>query len=328
MAANIPNMGAINSMGGQFNTNVYAKAEGYLKRKAVSSQRKHIAGMKARQQARNDWAGSVNEALKNSANEVKQKQTQRNNQHGEALRMNADVNAKARYAKQAQASAQKAHAAGVKAGTAAPKPGAAPRTFAMPGNPVAKAQRSQVNTAHTDALREANQRANVMKQQVNYAHGQAFGVQNQMDRAKAKAAPVNQISKPTTKSSAPVKSAPAKVTGQFADVSTKNNAPFPTHVHPAGSSNMTMPNASAAHSAPGRPQTFTVGSRNSNPNGIAAAGSRLEAWAQSKTSAVQARQASKRAGGRDRGLAQQARQAESVSNQPLSGFAPSIKEDE
>lgn len=120
----------------------------------------------------------------------------------------------------------------------------------------------------------------------------------------------------------PAQQSQQQLSSQFANVSTKSNAPYPTHEHPSGSSNMILQNASKALSEPGRPNTLTVGSRNASPGGIAAAGSRLEAWASAKSSAVQARQASKRAGGRDKDLAQQANAAENLANQPLSRFAP------
>lgn len=64
---------------------------------------------------------------------------------------------------------------------------------------------------------------------------------------------------------------------QHANVTPQSNAPFPTHVHPAGSSNQILPNLTAAHSQPGRPNQFTVGSRNIRGGGIAAMGSQLEA---------------------------------------------------
>ena len=64
---------------------------------------------------------------------------------------------------------------------------------------------------------------------------------------------------------------------QFADTSTKDNSPFPTHQHPAGSSSAILPNLSANESAKtGRPNTFTMGSRNIKGGGIAAMGSQLE----------------------------------------------------
>lgn len=69
------------------------------------------------------------------------------------------------------------------------------------------------------------------------------------------------------------KAAPS-VGPQFADVSTKDNSPYPTHVHPEGSSNQILPNLTAAQP---RPNQFTVGSRNVKGGGIAAMGSQLEA---------------------------------------------------
>lgn len=61
---------------------------------------------------------------------------------------------------------------------------------------------------------------------------------------------------------------------QFSSVQPKS---YPQHMAPAGSSQQVLPNLSAAHSSPGKPQTFTVGSRNIKGGGIAAMGSQLEA---------------------------------------------------
>lgn len=106
---------------------------------------------------------------------------------------------------------------------------------------------------------------------------------------------------------------------QFANVTPQDNSPFPTHQHPEGSSNLKLQNLSANQP---RTNEFTVGSRNAKPGGIAARGSQLEAWAISKSQAVQARQASRKAGGRDRNLSQAAKKAENFANQPLRNFAP------
>jgi len=106
---------------------------------------------------------------------------------------------------------------------------------------------------------------------------------------------------------------------QFVNVTARDNSPYPTHQHPEGSSNLKLQSLSAAQP---KPNDFTVGSRNAKPGGIAAKGSQLEAWAISKGQAVQARQASRKAGGRDRGLAAEAKRAESTANQPLRNFAP------
>lgn len=106
---------------------------------------------------------------------------------------------------------------------------------------------------------------------------------------------------------------------QFANVTPKANDPYPTHEHPEGSSNLKLANLTADQP---RQNEFTVGSRNAKPGGIAARGSQLEAWAISKSSAVQARQASRRAGGRDKTLSGAAKVAENFANQPLKNFAP------
>lgn len=106
---------------------------------------------------------------------------------------------------------------------------------------------------------------------------------------------------------------------QFANVTPRDNSPHPTHQHPEGSSNLKLQNLTADQP---RTNEFTVGSRNAKPNGIAAKGSQLEAWAISKSQAVQARQASRKAGGRDRNLSQAAKKAENFANQPLRNFAP------
>lgn len=106
---------------------------------------------------------------------------------------------------------------------------------------------------------------------------------------------------------------------QFANVAPRDNSPFPTHQHPDGSSNLKLATLTANQP---RTNEFTVGSRAAKPGGIAAKGSQLEAWAISKSNAVQARQASRKAGGRDRNLSQAAKTAENFANQPLKNFAP------
>lgn len=50
---------------------------------------------------------------------------------------------------------------------------------------------------------------------------------------------------------------------------------FPEHQPPKGSSKKPLRKLTEAQP---KPNTFTVGSRNAKPNGLAAKGSRLEAW--------------------------------------------------
>lgn len=66
------------------------------------------------------------------------------------------------------------------------------------------------------------------------------------------------------------------------DVSTKDNSPYPTHVHPANSSDMNMHDLSRKISTPGKPNPVTVGSRNIKGGGIASMGSQLEAGLRAK----------------------------------------------
>jgi len=201
------------------------------------------------------------------------------------------ANQKQQKAHQAAAmTAQKAHAAGVNKGTQAPAQGAPPRTFAVPTSPAQKqatAQKAQV----------ASQAQKTMQQQRNYAHGQAITEGNQRTRAAAKVNTPPKIGakKPVAK----------PVAGQF-----------PQAVHP-GSSTQALPNATAKVSTEAAPQTISVGSWTAKPGGIASAGSHLEAWANTKSRAVQARRKSQAAGGRDRTLAAAAKEWESAASQPL-----------
>jgi hypothetical protein len=78
-------------------------------------------------------------------------------------------------------------------------------------------------------------------------------------------------------SAMPTSGKTSPVNPQFSNVSTKDNSPFPTHVHPEGSSNQILPRLTAAQSSPGKPNEFTVGSRSIKGGGIASMGSQLEA---------------------------------------------------
>jgi hypothetical protein len=293
MPLNAPVSGNINAVGEQFKHNVFKKAQaGFVKRGVKANLVTKQAGV-ARDKARADWAGSVNSTLKTAHTE---------------------------YAKQAKLKAQqagqaaKAQASGIKSGRVAPAPGAAPRTFAV-GTPKAakqaatmqqaqfKQQQSQVNFAHGEAMKMQEAKAKTMAQQVNFAHGQAIGEAKQRAKpVKTTAAKPQQVNTPPT---APATQAPS----------------YPKAVHP-GSSTQPLPNASAAHSLPDKPQTFTQGSWTAKPGGIASAGSHLEAWAATKSKSVQARRASQAAGGRDRNLAAAAREWEGAANQPLGNNTP------
>ena len=292
MPLNTPDMGAVNAMGQQFNTNTFTHINHFVNKTGMKSNAKAKVATRTRDKARNDWASSVNSTLKTA--------------HSEA--------AKATRAQQSAAKkAATAHAQGVKSGKVAPQPGAAPRTFAMGPTPAQKQQKNvmtqQRNNAHGEALKDMASQAKTMQQQRNYAHGQAIGEQKQRDREAAK---VN--TPPANPAKKAVPSSPPA--GQFPQ------AKFPT-----GASTKPLPTASANHSLPDKPQTFTQGAYTHKPGGIAAAGSRLEAWAQTKTMAVNARRKSQAAGGRDKSLAATANQFEAKAAAPLSGQAPTTKEE-
>ena len=325
MSATPHNLSAIDAMGQQFKYNIFDKAPGKLldvhKKNVIAAKRQ--AAMTAA--SRNAYAQSAQNVVNQGRKNFAQNQ--------------------ATMAKKAQ-QAQKAHAAAVKKGTAAPAPGAQPRVFAMPAGPQGVQQRTQqktaaanqvkqVNNAHGEALKEAADRAKTMRSQVNFAHGEAHKENNR----RTKEAQKGSAPTPTRQSSATVapssgvpnlpggpmqragsSPAPRAAQGsQFVNVQARDNSPFPTHEHPEGSSNLKLGNLSAAQP---KPHDFTVGSRNVKPGGIAAKGSQLEAWAISKSQAVQARQASRKAGGRDKELAAEAKKKENFANQPLSKFAP------
>lgn len=311
MSATPHNQSAIDAMGAQFKTNIFDKAPGKLigaHKNAVKTAQRQAATAAA---SRNAWANSAASLTA---------QGRKNFAQGQATAM-----------KTAQ-SAAKAHASAVKTGKAAPTPGSAPRTFAMPAGPQGVQQRaqtatmaSQVNNAHNDALKEAADRSKTMTSQRNFAHGDALKeASKRAKEAQKGSAPTP--TRATSTSLAPRPSAatpgpaPASSQGsQFVNVATRDNSPFPTHQHPEGSSNLRLNTLSDKQPAPNE---FTVGSRANKPGGIAARGSQLEAWAISKQNATQARQASRRAGGRDKDLAATAKKAENFANQPLSKFAP------
>lgn len=320
MSATPHNLSAIDAMGAQFKHNIFDKAPGKIlgaHKEAVQRQQRAAATAAS---SRNAWANSAASLTAQGRKNFAQNQ--------------------AKQTKQAQQAA-KAQASAVKSGRAAPAPGAPSRTFAMPAGPqgvqqrtqqaqAAKNMASQVSNAHSAALKEDAQRAKTMSSQRNFAHGEAIKEQSRRTREAQKgAAPTSSRVKSATVASPSVPKpsggsvsspAPSGSQGsQFVDVRPRNNDPHPTHQHPQGSSNLKLGNLSESQP---RPNDFTVGSRNVKPGGIAARGSQLEAWSISKQKATQARQASRKAGGRDKNLAAEARKAEGFSRQPLNKFAP------
>lgn len=308
MAANIPDLGAVAHLGGQFHHNVFE----HVQKKAIAHGKKveHAQAQQAQatQRARNAYANSAAQAVKQGRQQFARNVQQQQKQAGQAA---------------------KAHAQGVKSGRVAPAPGAPPRTFAMAPSAQQKKQAStmqqQRNFAHGEALKFQAAQFKIKQQQVNNAHTEALKVAKQREKAggtpmntaapkapsltpsfsstPATHTPIKAVSIPQTSfssqlapqkpvakpqgsatasfSSAPTPAKPApkpaapSVTGpQFQ--APKASGGYPQHVHPEGSSTAPLPNLTAAQP---KPNTFTVGSRNAKPNGIAARGSQLEAWA-------------------------------------------------
>lgn len=168
-----------------------------------------------------------------------------------------------------------------------------------------KVKQQQVNNAHSEALKMQNQKSkggpvntaapvkaptmspSFSSAPVAHKPVPAQGIPN--TTFSSQLAPQKPVARPqgsaiASFSSGPTPAKPAPkpvpqmgVTGtQFSDVSPKDNSPYPTHVHPQGSSNATLPSLTASQP---KPNEFTVGSRNAKPGGIAARGSQLEAWA-------------------------------------------------
>lgn len=310
MAANIPDLGAVAHLGGQFHHNVFAHAQKSLNTKSKQYAAAHETQVKQTAANRQRFAQSAAQGIKQGqaayAKNVKTQQT---------------------AAKKAAA----AHAQGVKSGRVAPAQGAPPRTFAMGTTPQQKAQakataasaktmQQQRNFAHGQALNYQAAQFRVQQQQRNNAHGQAIQHQKQLDKQAAKGGPVNTAAAPKAPSLTPAFSnptathTPVRAQGIAATTFSSQLSPqrptaspqgsavasfshgttpstpaapaarsgsvtgpqFPQHVHPEGSSTAPLPNLTARQP---KPNTFTTGSRNVQPGGIAARGSQLEAWA-------------------------------------------------
>lgn len=169
-----------------------------------------------------------------------------------------------------------------------------------------RVQQQQVNNAHGQAIQEANKRAKGGPPVNTSSAPKAPSLSPAFSNPTPSHTPVKAVAIPSTSFSsqlAPQKpvakpqgtaaptfssgssngaSAPAAaprkppVSTQFSSAPNSGGGNFPLHSHPAGSSTAPLPNLTAAQP---RPNTFTVGSRNAQPNGIAARGSQLEAWA-------------------------------------------------
>lgn len=270
MAVNIPNLGAIQHMGAQFTHNIFAgtakKLQAQTKRTVRIQQR-----TKPDTQMPEQPPKTMSEAPPGTG----------------PLGPNAAATGRAR--RQARAQGQ-------------PMPG--PRTSQSSGKaPFSTPNRSQssgktpvfgppkpthaptvgqVPTQFSNVQTSTPKPANIFRSDATHATPKFSSSQGTAVSATPSVKPainpfqVNRISRPSGPAATP-KQAPSSL--QFSNTSTKDNSPFPTHVHPAGSSNAILPTLSANETAKtGRPNEFTVGSRKPGRSvqGLGAMGSKLE----------------------------------------------------
>lgn len=356
MAANIPDLGAVAHLGGQFNTqhNVFdtIQKKAYAHGKKTAQAAAHAAHNTAN--ARNAYANSAAKAVQQGRQQVAKKQAaaaktmqqQRNNAHGQAIGMQNQMD----RAKAAAAAVQQRHAVSVAAhqqkaainlNLAQQKHQASTNAHAMKAATSinALAQKQQLQQSHQTTMAAGKQKAfdvsgaqklelqgYVNKQKLQHQANMHAQRQSQKTAKPAtptqsgKAPSVAQTATPgfsnptpTHKPIKPVSIATSSFSSQLAPqrptagpqgspVATFSHAgsgstptppaarsgsvtgpQFPVHSHPEGSSTTPLPNLTAAQP---RPNTFTTGSRNARPNGIAARGSQLEAWAAGRQAEV------------------------------------------
>lgn len=318
MVANIPDQGAIAHLGNQFQHNIFAHATKHLNEssKKYAHAAQNVAKQTASN--RDAYARSAAQGIKQGqAAYAKQQKTQQTAAKKAAAAHAQGV--KSGKVAPAQGAAPRTFAmaptpqakAQAKASAKQSTTMQQQRNFAH-GEALKfqaaqfKVKQQQVNNAHGQAIQEANKRAKGGTVNTPAATPKAPSLSPSFSSAPAAHTPVKAQGIPNTTfssqlapqkpvqgprgsatasfSSGPTPAKPAPkpvpqmgVTGtQFSDVSPKDNSPYPTHTHPAGSSSAVLPSLTASQP---KPNTFTVGSRNAKPGGIAARGSQLEAWA-------------------------------------------------
>jgi len=313
MPANIPDTGAINNLGGQFTHNIFAGAQKNLNMKSRQLSAQHQSGVKTAEANRNAYANSAAQAVnKGRAAFVKNQQTQAKQAATAAKTHAAGVK-----------SGRVAPASGEAPRTFAMGTTPQQKTQAKATAANTKTMQQQMNFAHGQALTFQAAQFKTKQSQTNYAHGQAIQQQKQMDKQKGKGSvttpaapkltpgfssptpthtPIKALSltastfshqlspqKPqqgpsgipgATFSHGSTPSAPSPVAGSL------TSSQFSDHEHPAGSSTTPLPTLTANQP---KPNTFTTGSRNAKPGGIAARGSQLESWAMGKQAQVRAK---------------------------------------
>jgi len=274
MPASMPNLSSIHTMGAQFKTNIFAKASssayegaGKLGQKAKAA--KAAAGPGTPTQFPKTFSPASPTDAPLSTNAVAE---------GRARRQ-----AKAGYTPaSAQHAAPNFGPASVAKGHALER-GATPPTHAAPSFSSPKAASvGAPSFSHAPQAATPNP-ANIFRSDATRATPSFSDVNKMSSGSSALSSPApsttpfhapdntqsQQFS--NSKGSGGGESTPGRV-----DVSTKDNSPFPTHVHPENSSNLNLHDLSRKISTLGKPNPVTMGSRSIKGGGIASMGSQLE----------------------------------------------------
>lgn len=265
MPAHVPNLGAINTVGSQFTHNVFQGTAKKLQAKtarAVKAQRGNTNPGQPQQFPRTMSPAPAGTPP-----------------------LNDDSVSAGRARRQARAQGQPAPTTRTTQASGR-APFAGPRTTQASGNhPFAPAAPTQSPTVHlspqfSSAEVHTSPAPNIMRSSATHATPKFSSAAQVPSTTPSPAArpSINPFQVNTIHNSpAPsAPSTPARNSLQFSDTSSKDNSPFPTHTHPEGSSSAILPHLTASQSTPGRPNEFTVGSRNVKGSGIGAMGSMLE----------------------------------------------------
>lgn len=310
MAANTPDMGAIAHLGGQFHHNIFEHAQKKLNANSKKYAAAHQTQVRAANANRERFASSAEATIKaGRAAFAKQQATQQKN-------ATAAAKAHAQGVKSGRVAPAQGAPPRTFAMAPTPQAKAQQKASAQAASQQARTMQQQRNFAHGEALKFQAAQFKVKQQQVNNAHTEALKVAKQKEKgspvnttsapktpsmspsfsnAPERHTPVQPRAIPATTFSSqftpqrPLSGPQGSTTASFSSgpASHPTAAPqsrsgsvsgpqFPQHTHPEGSSTTPLPHLTASQP---RPNTFTVGSRNARPGGLAARGSQLESWA-------------------------------------------------
>lgn len=329
MAANIPDLSAVHNLGKQFDTpkNVFDVAQKHYEKKGKAQLKAHNKQVKETESARNKFAQSAAQGIKQGRTQFVRGQQQQQTAAKKAAAAHA-AGVKSGKVAPAQGAPPRTFAmaptpqakAQAKQSAAGAKTMQQQRNFAH-GQALNyqaaqfRVQQQQRNNAHGQAIQQQKQMNTPTKggsvnkstapsltpsfsSQVTTTNppiqakpipATSFSSQltPQKPLAKPQGTPTASFSSGSGNGAAKPSTAPSKppVSSQFSSGPASNGS-FPQHNHPAGSSTAPLPNLTANQP---KPNTFTTGSRNAKPGGLAAKGSQLEAWAMGKQAEVKAK---------------------------------------